>query len=416
MKTKKRFWRSNIFLLVLSFLAALSIWFYYNGIYNPEGTQTFTKIPIEITLDGSIPQRNNLTLVSAPEQQLVDIEVAGPRIDVSMLRKNNIRAAVDLRTVDKPGVYTLDVDITFDTANGLQIVYQSVRSVTLTFDEVEEKSVDVTVQTTGELPEGYRIGSALEANPASITVTGPKSVLENISDSIVYEIDLSKRKSTVTERMDLVLYDNDGAEVKNPYVTTDVSAVDIVVPVYVEKEVPLTVTYKNTMGGSDAGIVKADIQPASIVIYGPEDLVADINQITLDSVDTSRIEYSKTQKYELPRILSNRIWSDTSTVSVTYGFENHVSKTFNVTRVSVINVPENASYKLNTEEFTIRVRGLAAEMDKLSAADIVATVDLSNVNVTTGVVSVPVTFSLPTNVNAGVYGTRQEAAVELSAK
>lgn len=43
-------------------------------------------------------------------------------------------------------------------------------------------------------------------------------------------------------------------------------------------------------------------------------------------------------------------------------------------------------------------------MDKLSAADIVATVDLSNVNVTTGVVSVPVTFSLPTNVNAGVYG------------
>ena len=111
-----------------------------------------------------------------------------------------------------------------------------------------------------------------------------------------------------------------------------------------------------------------------------------------------------------------RIWSDTSTVSVTYGFENHVSKTFNVTRVSVINVPENASYKLNTEEFTIRVRGLAAEMDKLSAADIVATVDLSNVNVTTGVVSVPVTFSLPTNVNAGVYGTRQEAAVELSAK
>lgn len=86
--------------------------------------------------------------MSAPEQQLVDIEVAGPRIDVSMLRKNNIRAAVDLRTVDKPGVYTLDVDITFDTANGLQIVYQSVRSVTLTFDEVEEKIVDVTVQTT----------------------------------------------------------------------------------------------------------------------------------------------------------------------------------------------------------------------------------------------------------------------------
>lgn len=46
----------------------------------------------------------------------------------------------------------------------------------------------------------------------------------------------------------------------------------------------------------------------------PEDLVADINQITLDSVDISRIEYSKTQKYELPRILSNRM-SDTSTVS-----------------------------------------------------------------------------------------------------
>ncbi len=78
MKTKKRFWHSNIFLLALSFLAALAIWFYYNGIYNPEGTQTFTKIPIEITLDGSTPQRNNLTLASAPEEQLVDIEVTGP--------------------------------------------------------------------------------------------------------------------------------------------------------------------------------------------------------------------------------------------------------------------------------------------------------------------------------------------------
>ena len=416
MKTKKRFWHSNIFLLALSFLAALAIWFYCNGIYNPEGTQTFTKIPIEITLDGSTPQRNNLTLASAPEEQLVDIEVTGPRLEVSMLRKNNISATVDLRTIDKAGVYTLDVEIDFGTNNGIQIIYQSVTSVTLTFDEVEEKSVDVTVQTMGELPEGYRLGSALEANPASITVTGPKSVLENISDTLVYEVNLDKRTSTATETMDLVLYDNEGNTVSNPYVTTNVTAVDIVVPVYVEKEVPLTVTYKNTMGGSDLGIVKADIQPASIIIYGPEDLIADINQITLDSVDTSSIEYSKTQKYELPNILSNRIWSDTTSVSVTYSFENHVSRTFNVTRVSVINVPENVSYKLNTEEFTIRVRGLAAEMDKLSASDIVATVDLSNVNVTTGVVSVPVTFSLPTNVNAGVYGTRQEAAGELSAK
>ncbi len=180
---------------------------------------------------------------------------------------------MDLRTVDKPGVYTLDVDITFDTANGLQIVYQSVRSVTLTFDEVEEKSVDVTVQTTGELPEATESAARWRRIPQALPSPDRNPVLENISDSIVYEIDLSKRKSTVTERMDLVLYDNDGAEVKNPYVTTDVSAVDIVVPVYVEKEVPLTVTYKNTMGGSDAGIVKADIQPASIVIYGRRTLL-----------------------------------------------------------------------------------------------------------------------------------------------
>ena len=109
--------------------------------------------------------------------------------------------------------------------------------------------------------------------PQALPSPDRNPVLENISDSIVFEIDLSKRKSTVTERMDLVLYDNDRAEVKNPYVTTDVSAVDIVVPVYVEKEVPLTVTYKNTMGGSDAGIVKADIQPASIVIYGRRTLL-----------------------------------------------------------------------------------------------------------------------------------------------
>lgn len=331
MKTKKRFWHSNIFLLALSFLAALAIWFYYNGIYNPEGTQTFTKIPIEITLDGSTPQRNNLTLASAPEEQLVDIEVTGPRLEVSMLRKNNISATVDLRTIDKAAFtpWTWRSILARTTVSRSYISPSRLSRSPLT--RSRRRAWTSRCRRRASSREGYRLGSALEANPASITVTGPKSVLENISDTLVYEVNLDKRTSTATETMDLVLYDNEGNTVSNPYVTTNVTAVDIVVPVYVEKEVPLTVTYKNTMGGSDLGIVKADIQPASIIIYGPEDLIADINQITLDSVDTSSIEYSKTQKYELPNILSNRIWSDTTSVSVTYSFENHVSRTFNVT-------------------------------------------------------------------------------------
>lgn len=417
MKVKDRLLHGKLVPLLLSFLAAVGIWFYYNGIYNPEGTQVFSKIPIEISLEGSIPQRNNLILTDAPEEQLVDIEVTGSRLDVSTLRKSNIRATVDLRTVDKPGIYTLDVNISFDSSNsGLQIIYQSVPSVTLTFDNYAEKQVDIVVQTTGSLPSGYRVGNALEANPSSVTVSGPESVLNTISDTIVHEVSLNKRTSTMTEQADLSLYDVDGEEIRNPYVSCDVTTVDIVVPIYVEKEVPLTVSYKNTMGGSDDGIIKADIQPASIIIYGPEDVISDINQITLDSVETSQIEYNQTKEYELKQILSNRVWSDTDVATAAYSFEDHVTKSFDVTRVNVINVPADVIYKLNTQKFTIRVRGLAADMDALTAANIVATVDMSNINASTGVVSVPVTFSLPANTNAGVYGARQEAAVELSAR
>src|SRR5699024_4912272 len=84
------------------------------------------------------------------------------------------------------------------------------------------------------------------------------------------------------------LLDGDGNELTDLEVTLDTESVYVVLPVVVVKEIPLTVNVVPG-GGATEDDAKISIEPSTITVSGAEEDLANLTEISLGSVELSRI-------------------------------------------------------------------------------------------------------------------------------
>ena len=87
--------------------------------------------------------------------------------------------------------------------DGLELLSINPPSIRITFESRTEKSVPVTIPTTGTLPRGYRV-DRIVPNPSHVLVRGAESVVAAISTVRAREINLDKRTKSFTESAALV--------------------------------------------------------------------------------------------------------------------------------------------------------------------------------------------------------------------
>ncbi|MBO5783783.1 MAG: YbbR-like domain-containing protein, partial [Clostridia bacterium] len=219
---------SKIFWLALSFLIAFSLWFYVNGVYNPQDTKDYTDIPVTITFDGSIPQQNNLAILKS-EDLTVDIKLEGSRVALANLSKDEIAARVDLSSVTVAGDYDPPITVTLPGTN-LLISNQSVSSIKMSFDRLDRKQVEAKIVTDGKVKDGYWLGE-ITASPSSMKVEGPASLLAKVENYLI-EVDVTGLNTVKTMRQNVVYVDAGGDVVDGKYLTGEFSSVSVNIPVY----------------------------------------------------------------------------------------------------------------------------------------------------------------------------------------
>ena len=286
---------SKVFWLGLSFLIAFSLWFYVNGVYNPQDTKDYTDIPVTIAFDGSIPQQNNLAILKS-EDLTVDIKLEGSRVALANLAKDEITARVDLSSVTVAGDYDLPITVTLPGTN-LLISNQSVSSIKMSFDRLDRKQVEAKIVIDGKVKDGYWLGE-ITASPGSMKVEGPASLLAKVENYLI-EVDVTGLNTVKTMRQNVVYVDADGDVIDGKYLTGEFSSVSVNIPVYYIKEVPLVVTGLNKSGGNDTTMFSYQVSPSTVRIAGPESDMELLNQIVVDTVDTSKIEYYENYTKEL---------------------------------------------------------------------------------------------------------------------
>jgi YbbR domain-containing protein len=87
--------------------------------------------------------------------------------------------------------------------DGLELLSINPPSIRVTFESRAEKSVPITIPTTGTPPRGYKV-DRIVANPSHVVVRGAESVVAAISGVRTREINLDRRTKSFTETPALV--------------------------------------------------------------------------------------------------------------------------------------------------------------------------------------------------------------------
>jgi len=320
----------------------------------------------------------------------VTLTLSGTRTDLNKLDENNINILVNAASIEAEGTHQLSYSVSYPgsvSGGDISRVGQSVNMITVTVEKRAIKNVDVEIEYSGKIPDGFIADTEnILMDYDTVRVSGPESVVSQITQAKI-RVDLSDRTSTLMGAYSYQLCDQDGNPVDAKLVTTNVEKVNLTLKIQRMKTIPVKVEAIYG-GGITAENSVIAFKPTSILVAGSEAQLANLDQIvlTLDFIEVLKAEAEKPGangsldkstwqlSIELPEGVTNRSAETEVTIEIT--FINVKIKELSITKFEKINVPEGMSP--NIARLEILVAGRSDMVDRIDADDITAKVDFSN--------------------------------------
>jgi len=365
--------------IVLSLLIAVLFWFFVDSEQGNTITKEFKSVPVEFIGETDTLPSRGLMLVEGGDTT-VDLVLRGPRADISSLSSRDISLQVILTDIASVGTYQRQYNLLLPdniSRSGISIDRASRSSITISVGELFEKTVPVEVNVFGEVADGYiYMAKGLVAQPSELILSGREEDVDVVESARIV-VDLSGASATVERDFDYELLDGDGNAVENENIRVSDKRVEITAPVYVTKELDLTVKWEES-AGSMLENVDWNLEPKAILVAGEEASLENKLDIVLQEIDLSTL-LSDTElnlDISLPAGCVNLSGFNTAALSVR--FKDLETRTFSVTNISAVGLSEGQRFSRLTNSVDVLVRGPAGTLDDLTAEDIRIVVDLKN--------------------------------------
>lgn len=386
--------KNKITAILLSLVIAFGLWLYVVTNVSQEAEYTIYNVPVVMEGEALLNEKNlMITSVSADD---VDLTLSGSRSDLAKVNNSNMILKVNLGEISEPQekkaleytpVYPGDVP-----TNALTIESRHPARIYVTVEARRNKEVPVEVIWIGSTPEGFmsdRENRVLDYD--KVTVMGPASVADLIEKAVI-EVDLNERRESISQDYRYTLCDKNGNPVDAELITTNVENVHLDVKIQQVKEVKLVaeIVYG---GGATEKNTKVTIEPATIRLAGGGAVLEELgDSIQLGRIDLSAVE--KSQKISLPITLPEGVTnlSNITQADVDIQFSGLMVKSFEVENIEAVNVPEELEAEIIEKKLTIILRGPAADLMKITDADIVIRADLTGAVVGTSTFKATVHF------------------------
>ncbi|PEB55517.1 hypothetical protein CON65_22885 [Bacillus pseudomycoides] len=358
-------------------------------------------------------------IVSSTQSQ-VKVKLEGPKASVAAIKaKSKIEIPVDLRGYKK-GTYEVPLKATNLPSNVKATVQPSKIKVTIYNKAKKYVSVDVKLSNEDQLQAGTNIDkSAIKFKPDTVEVVGTEEEIDSIASAKAH-VDVKGINKTVTKEAEVMLYDKDG---KRLDLKTSPSRVSVTIPVAtqgttnnIEKTVPLTYVKKGSMPEGLA-VTNIGIQPSEVTISGPKDVLDNIQSIEGVEVDLSQMTESTT--FDTSVLLPKGVTSakpDKVTVSVEVQKQKQIKhRTIDGISIQKNGLSNDATLQLlspQSGKISVDISGEASVVDKITAAQITAAINLQNLS--PGTHDIPIQVSGPSNVS--IEAKQKSAKVTLVKK
>ena len=387
--------KHKITAVLVSIVVAFGLWLYVTGNVTKETTYTIYNVPVVMEGEAALNERN--LMVTSISANSVNLTLYGARSELAKVNSGNTSFKVNLSDITEPQekkalngapVYPGDVG-----SNALRTESCHPANIYVNVEARRTKEVPVEIRWVGASPEGFmsdRENRVLDYS--SVTVVGPASVADQIEKAVI-EVDLSEQKESISQDYRYTLCDQEGNPVDAALITTNVETVHLDVKIQKVKEVKLTaeIIYG---GGATEKNTTVTIEPESIRLAGSGAVLEDLgDSINLGKIDLNTID--KSQELSLPISLPEGVsnLSNISSARVNIQFTGLLVKSFEVTDIEAVNVPEGLEVEIIEKKMTVTLRGPAADLLKITDEDISVLADFTGAVVGTSTFKATVHFA-----------------------
>lgn len=406
--------KNKFFMGLLSFVIAVGLWVYVVTVVNPEFEDTYYNIPVVLEGEGLLEERG--LMITANENPTVSLRLKGNRSYLVEMKSSDITVLVDVSKLSRAGTFHLGFNEYFPgniPDNAIEVQTRNPDNITVVVEERITKPVDVVVNYGGtNVPDGFicdKEGIDFGDTGPTISVTGPKSVIDRISQAVININLTGRRESIMEESFAYTLCDEAGNPVDAKMVKTNVGQVDVTLRIQRYKDIELKVEVVDG-GGATEKTSAITILPDKIRISGNETMLEKIEDVlVIGTIDLSKLleDTQLTFDIVLPENVTNE--SNVTEATVDVKFPNLRIKTLNITQINAVNVPEGMEVDMITQKLEIKVRGPIALVERVKASDISVTVDFSLAELGTATMRADVIVG-GKFLDLGVVGTYQVSA------
>ncbi|MCQ2455546.1 MAG: hypothetical protein MJ090_05355 [Clostridia bacterium] len=389
------------FLITVSVIISVVIWFVAMIVRNPVREQIFNDVPVSVSVDNTSAESLGLGIISDISSYKFSVKIKGPNYLVSTVKATDFSLSASVAEVNKPGTYALDVSATrTKDISGYSIVSIEPSKIDVSFDYIDTKSYAVTPKIVGISAADGLIAEApiiSDKEQKTITVKGPRSMINKIS-SVGSLTELARNvvlSSSKTYDSDIVLYDQneqilyrydadgnvyDGAnnKVDNRSLTLSFTTVKITQPISKKATLNVDVMFDNMPTGLTKSKLSVSLNHRTATVIGTPEVIDKMENIELTAIDFRKISASSSGEFNVKAALPEgvKLFDNIDDFTVRLNLNNFSEKTFNINRLKYKGLSENLSAK-STLIKNVKICGPKDIINKLTAKDLYAEIDLS---------------------------------------
>jgi YbbR domain-containing protein len=337
---------------------------------NPETTRTTDfSIPIEV-----VNRPPGLVVMDQPPS--VQLRVRGPLEVLNRLRPTSFVAQVDASGA-RAGLNRLTVNAR-PTDPEVRNVEAVPGQVELQLEEIQERSLPVRVDTTGQVPSGYLLGVP-RAEPSRVTVSGPASIVQRAVEAVV-EVSVERVTVTINGAYTPRIVDARSNEIGE--VTVRTPAVNVEVPITQQAQFKEIGVRPKIQGRPAPGyfLEPVEVDPPTATLVGEPSALEGASFVETAPVDVNGLSSTVVRRLALVPPPNTLLLQQGQTVDVTIRVSPLIiSQTLRVAP-SVANLSSGLAFTVQPDSVEVTISGPAPTLSSLTARDFRVSLDVGGLS------------------------------------
>ncbi len=372
--------------LLLSLGLAIALWAWVTTTRDPETTKVFTNIALS-----SAQLQDGLVIVG--DLNPVNVSVTGPRSVVNALVSTDVTAELELGNISEPGSYP--VQILVAKPEDIWSTSSLPRSVSVVIEQQVTRGFPVSPVQTGSLNSNQQV-EAIIPNASEVTVSGPASLVNRVV-RVELPVDIENKTTDFAGVFTPEPVDETGQIIAGLTINPESIAATVEITARGKRVAVIAQITGDPLSGFE--VVDRLINPGTVLVDGPADVIADLITVSTDIVDIQGAQGDVAQRVDIVGLPDGVSLLDPQNGQVDVVVQirqRGVQQPLPSQQVTVVNLGPGLTATVEPDSVLVTVIGSESELETLSPSSLIVQVDASGL--TPGTYQLSPTVILPRNM------------------